>query len=103
MRVVSGLEAIMLLHPTAHMRWASNKTLQIDVIHGEGCRERAAQRPDEHQPHQRGRRERRGSRSPVAYQEPLQAEARPLLVVRDPLGRAVGRSLPVVAAVDAVR
>jgi hypothetical protein len=84
------------------MRWASNKTLRIGVGHAEEYRERAERQPDEHQLRQRGIRERQGSRSPVVFQEPLQAEPRPLLVARDPLGQAVGRALPV-AAVDAVR
>ena len=35
MQVVSGLEAIMPLHPTARMRWASNKILRIGVGHAE--------------------------------------------------------------------
>lgn len=71
--------------------------------HAEECREQAEQRPDERQLRQRGIRERRGLRLPVVVQEPLQAEARPLLVPRDPLGQAVGRALPVGAVVDAVR
>ena len=102
MRVVSGLEAITLLHPIAHMRWASNKTPRIGVGHAEEHRERAERRPDEHQPRQRGIRERQVSRLLVVFQEPPQAEARPLLVVRDPLEQAVGLALPVVA-VGAVR
>jgi len=103
MRAVSGLEAITPLHPTAHMRWASNKTLRIGVGHAVECRERAERRPDEHQLRQRGRRERQGSRLPVVFQELLQAEARLLLVAHDPLGQAVGRALPVAVAVDAVQ
>ena len=39
----------------------------------------------------------------MVFQGRLQAEARPLLVVRDPLGQVVGHALPVAAAVDAVR
>lgn len=100
MRVVSGLEAIMPLHPTAQMRWASNKTLQIGVVPGEECRERAERRPDEHRLRQRGRRERQELRLLAVFQ--LQAEARPRLVAHDLLGQAVGRAL-LVAAVGAAR
>ncbi len=71
--------------------------------HAEECQERAERRRDEHQLRQRGIRERQGSRLLVAFQEPLQAGARPLLVVRDQLEQAVGHALLVAAAVDAVR
>ena len=71
--------------------------------HAEECLGQAEQRPDERQLRQRGIRERQGLRLPVAVQEPLQVEARPLLVPHDPLGQAVGRALPVGAVVDAVR
>lgn len=70
--------------------------------HAEQRRERAERQPDEHQLRQRGIHERQGSRLLVVFQEPLQAEARPLLAVRDPPEQAVGHAL-LVAAVDAVR